>query len=85
MVLLHQCAGASRESKEVKSGCQSDGKNVACETQQLYLTLALVRVEISRDRKQGTFFTVHPAIARHLNLAPVTRQPKSQSDELTAR
>lgn len=72
------------QKKSNQAAKQSDGKNEVCETQQLYLTLALVRVEISRDRKQETFFTVHPAITHHLNLSSVTRQTKSLPNELTA-
>lgn len=71
------------QKKSNQAAKQSDGKNVVSETQQLYLTLALVRVGISRDSKQDTFFRVHPAITHHLNLSSVTRQTKLQFVELT--
>lgn len=75
--------GPPASQKSNRAAKQSDGKNAVCEIQQLYLTLALVRVEISRDRKQDTFFMVHPAITHHLNISSGTRQTKLQFDELT--
>lgn len=38
------------------------GRTLVSETQQLYLTLSLVRVGFFGDSKQDTFFTVHLTI-----------------------